>query len=227
MKQIILSLVCCVLILNAQAQSRETRNLSSFNSLSVSEAIKVTLEKGSSEKAVLEVSGTDADNVLTDVSGNSLRIHMRSGNWKNVDVHITLTYKSLEEIDVSSAAKVTADDPIVSETMEIDVSSAGHADLNLKAGEMEVDISSAGKLEAEGSVDEIEVDVSSAGSMHAYDLVAKKADLYASSAGSIKLSVTEEIKASASSGGSVKYKGNPEKERVSSSAGGSVKGDDW
>ena len=92
---------------------------------------------------------------------------------------------------------------------------------------MEVDISSAGKLEAEGSVDEIEVDVSSAGSMHAYDLVAKKADLYASSAGSIKLSVTEEIKASASSGGSVKYKGNPEKERVSSSAGGSVKGDDW
>ena len=51
MKKIILTLSGIVLVLVVYAQSRETRNLSSFNEISVSEAIKVELVKGSSEKA--------------------------------------------------------------------------------------------------------------------------------------------------------------------------------
>jgi hypothetical protein len=91
---------------------------------------------------------------------------------------------------------------------------------------MEVDISSAGNFNAEGKVEVIEVDVSSAGSMSAFDLECKRADLATSSAGSIKITVTEEIEAKASSGGNIRYKGNPDKKRVSSSSGGSVKGND-
>ena len=227
MKKLVLTLSGLLLALTIFAQSKETRNLSSFSELSVSEAIKVELVKGSSEKAEVEVTGTDAKNVLTEVSGDRLKIHMASGNWKNVNAFVRLTYKDLEEIDVSSAAYVSTESTISSDRMEMDVSSAGKADLIFNVGQMEVDVSSAGNLRAEGEVDEIEVDVSSAGSMSAYDLECKNADLAASSAGSIKITVTEKIDARASSGGSIRYKGNPEKERVSSSAGGSVKGNDW
>jgi hypothetical protein len=227
MKKLVITLSGLLLALTIFAQSKETRNLSSFNELSVSEAIKVELVKGSSEKAEVEVTGTDAKNVLTEVSGDRLKIHMASGNWKNVNAFVRLTYKDLEEIDVSSAAHVSTESTISSDRMEMDVSSAGKADLIFNVGQMEVDVSSAGNLRAQGEVDEIEVDVSSAGSMSAYDLECKNADLAASSAGSIKITVTEKIDARASSGGSIRYKGNPEKERVSSSAGGSVKGNDW
>jgi len=227
MKKLVLTLSGLFIVLTIFAQNKETRNLSSFSELSVSEAIKVELVKGSSEKAEVEVSGTDAENVLTEVSGDRLKIHMASGNWKNVNAFVKLTYRNLEEIDVSSAANVSSESAITSSTMEMDVSSAGKADLVFDVGQMEVDVSSAGSLSAEGEVDEIEVDVSSAGSMNAYDLKCKKADLAASSAGSVKITVTELIDARASSGGSIRYKGKPEKERVSSSAGGSVKGSDW
>lgn len=226
MKKIVLTLAGIFFVLSVFAQSRVTRNLSSFSEISVSEAIKVELVKGNTEKAEVEVSGTDAENVLTEVSGGRLKVHMASGNWKNVDAYVKVTYRSLEEIDVSSAGRVSTESAITSDRMEMDISSAAKADLIFNVGQMEVDISSAGSLNAEGEVDEIEVDVSSAGSMSAYDLECKTADLAASSAGSVKITVTQQIDARASSGGSIRYKGNPDKERVSSSAGGSVRGND-
>ncbi len=227
MKKILLTLSGLFIVLSVFAQSKETRNLSSFSEISVSEAIKVELVKGNSEKAEVEVTGTDAENVLTEVSGDRLKVHMASGNWRNVNAFVRVTYKDLEEIDVSSAGSITTETAISGDRMEIDVSSAGKADLIFNVGQMELDVSSAGNFNAEGSVDEIEVDVSSAGSVSAYDLKCKNADLSASSAGSIKITVTDQIDARASSGGSIRYKGNPDKERVSSSAGGSVKGNDW
>jgi hypothetical protein len=227
MKKIVLTLSGLFVILTVFAQSREKRNLESFNELSVSEAIQVELVKGNIEMAEIEVSGTDAENVLTEVSGDRLKIHMASGNWKNVDAYVKLTYRNLEEINVSSAGRISTETAITSDQMEMDVSSAGKADLIFKVRQMEVDVSSAASFNAEGEVYEIEMDVSSAGSVSAYDLECKIADLAASSAGSIKISVTEEINARASSGGSIRYRGNPDKERVSNSSGGSVKGDNW
>lgn len=227
MKKLLLTLSGLFIILTVFAQSRETRNLNSFSELSVSEAIKVELVKGNSEKAEVEVTGTDSENVLTEVSGDRLKVHMASGNWRNVSAFVRITYKDLEEIDVSSAGSVATETAISSDRMEIDVSSAGKADLIFNVEQMELDVSSAGNFNAEGSVDEIEVDVSSAGSVSAYDLECKNADLSASSAGSIKITVTDQIDARASSGGSIRYKGNPDKERVNSSSGGSVKGNDW
>lgn len=226
MKKTILTLSGLFLALTIFAQSRDTRNLNSFSELSVSEAIEVELVKGNTEKAEIEVRGTDAENVLTEVSGNRLKIHMASGNWKNVDAYVKLTYRNLEEIHVSSAARVSTESAISSDRMEINISSAGRADLIFNVGQMEVDVSSAGNFDAEGNTNEIEVDVSSAGSMSAYELECRRADLAASSAGTIKISVSDEIDARASSGGSIRYNGNPAKERVSSSSGGSVKGND-
>lgn len=208
------------------AQNRETRNLSSFTELSVSEAVKVELVKGSTEKAEVEVTGTDAENVLTEITGNRLKIHMASGNWRNVNVFVRLTYRNLEEIDVSSAAQLSCEEAITSDDLELDISSAGKADLVFEVGTMEVDVSSAGNLDAEGSVNDIEVDVSSAGTMDAYDLECKIADLSASSAGNVRITVTEQIEANANSGGSIRYRGTPDKVRVSNNSGGSVKGSD-
>jgi hypothetical protein len=227
MKKIVLTLSGLLIVLTTFAQSRDTRNLSSFSEISVSEAIEVELVKGSSEKAEVEVTGTDAENVLTEVSGDRLKVHMASGNWKNVNAFVRVTYKELEEINVSSAGSISTETAISSDRMEMDVSSAAKADLIFNVGQMELDVSSAGNFSAEGTVDEIEIDVSSAGSVSAYDLECKIADLSTSSAGSIKITVTDQIDARSSRGGSIRYKGNPEKERVSSSSGGSVKGNDW
>ena len=226
MKRTILSLSLAFIFLSACSQSKETRNLSSFSSISVGEAIEVYLEKGSSEKAVLEVRGTDLENVITKVSGDHLKIKMDEGNWRSVDVTVWVTYRELDGIGISSAAKLFAKEPIKSESMEIDVSSAAKGEIALNVGDLEVDISSAADLTLYGVANTMEIDISSAGSLRAYELECKDAEIDVSSAGSAKVNVTERIEAGASSGGSIRYKGNPDKVQANSSSGGSVKKSD-
>lgn len=223
MKKSILLFVFGVFILSAVAQQREDRNLDSFNELSVGEAIRVTLIKGTREKAEIIASGIDLEDVITDVSGNGLRIHLEGNNHRNIDVQINLTYRELEEISISSAARVKAEEAITASSLEIEVSSAGGGELSLNTGNVEIEVSSAGNLELSGKADRMEADISSAGDLDAYDLQCQEAEIDVSSGGSANVFITNRIDARANSGGTVRYKGEPEKVFVNSNSGGSIK----
>ncbi|MFY0686509.1 MAG: DUF2807 domain-containing protein [Cyclobacteriaceae bacterium] len=204
---------------------KETRSLSSFTSISVGEAIDAAIEAGSSEQVIVEVDGTSPENVITEVSGDELRIHMKQSlrGYNNVDVKVWVTYKTIDEIDVSSAASLMTNGPIKADRLEVDVSSAGSARLEVEVSELEVDISSAGNLKVVGTADEQDVEVSSSGDYEAFDLKSKMAIVEANSAGSVKVFVTEKIDAEANSGGSISYKGDPEKVYADSNSGGRVR----
>jgi hypothetical protein len=223
MKKSILLFIFCFVYLAGFAQQREERNLSSFNELSVGEAIRVNLIKGSREKAEIIASGIDMEDILTEVSGNGLRIHLKGNSYRNIDVRIELTYRELDEISISSAARVVASEAITASSLEIDVSSAGKGELNLDAGNVEIEVSSAGNLELTGKADRLEIDVSSAGDLDAYGLQCQEAEIDVSSGGSADVHITERIDARANSGGTIRYKGEPEKVFVNSNSGGSVK----
>lgn len=226
MKNVFFTFLFVFIFIAGYSQQKVTRKLASFNDLSVGEAISVTLIHGNSEQAEIEITGTDPENVLTEITGDHLNIHMAHGNWRNVHVDISLTYRELHEIEISSAAKVQSDEPIRSESLEIDVSSAAKGDLAVETGSLEIDISSAGKLMLKGSADKLEADLSSAGHLDAYELRCGNAELEVSSAGSANINVSSKIDAKASSGGHIKYRGNPQKVFVSSSSGGSVTKED-
>jgi hypothetical protein len=207
----------------AISQDRETRNLSHFDGISVSSAVEVILKHGTEEKAEVVVSGTDADNVITEVTGSDLKIHMRSGNYHHVDATVFLTYKELKEIEISSAAKVQADEPIQANEMNIDVSSAGKGNVNLNVGKLNVDISSAGNLDAKGKASKQNVEVSSAGGYDGEELLCDETEVDVSSAGHARVCAAKSLNAEANSGGSIKYSGNPEKEYTSENSGGNVR----
>ena len=89
--------------------------------------------------------------------------------------------------------------------------------------ELIVEVSSSGDLTVSGTANSQKVGVSSAGSYYGYEMTSTSARVNVSSAGSAKVNVSEDIRASASSGGSVRYKGNPERRDTNSSSGGSVR----
>ena len=168
-------------------------------------------------------SDLDISNVLTEVSGSYLKIHMRDGRYRNRNVKVYVTYVSLNKLHVSSAANVFSDGTIKAKTMDISASSAGSAELSIDAESVSIDASSAGDIVLEGRAVNIEVEVSSAGEIDAYGLESENGNASASSAGSAKISVSKELTAQASSGGSIRYRGSPAKTNTSSSSGGSVK----
>ena len=220
----VLFIIACVLSSTmVMGQGKETRSLSNFTSVSVGEAINVVLVPGNENKAELRVSGIDLDEVLTEINSSRLKIHLKSGRHNNIDVDITLTYKSIERLKVSSAADVSTKGPIKVSNLEVSVSSAGDANLELAVGTLDVEVSSSGDANFSGWVTSQNVDVSSAGSYDGSDLKCDEADVSASSAGSARVSASKRVDARASSGGSIKYSGDPDKVRESSSSGGSIR----
>ncbi|MEQ9591839.1 MAG: head GIN domain-containing protein [Cyclobacteriaceae bacterium] len=210
-------------LLNVTAQKSEVRNVGSFSGIKAAEAVDVYLKKGASASVRVEVDGVDLSDVLTEVSGDYLKIHMRSGNYRRTNVKAYVTYVSLSKISASSAANVFSDGAINSKSLDISASSAATIELSIEAGDVLADVSSAGDIVLEGKARSLDADASSAGDIDAYALESEVVRARASSAGSVKVTAVKELDAKASSGGDVRYRGNPMKTNTDSSSGGSVK----
>ncbi|MBA4057474.1 MAG: hypothetical protein C0490_22355 [Marivirga sp.] len=207
-----------------QAQESQTRSVSPFTGVKAAEGIDVYLSKGDKESVRVEVTGTKLENIITEVSGSYLKVHMRDGNYRgNVEAKVYVTYVKIDKLSASSAGSIFSEGTIEASTLEISSSSAGNVEVTVNAGSVNVSSSSAGEVELKGKARSLSAEASSAGEIDAYDLESRKVEVEASSAGAVKVNATEELDAHASSGGSIRYRGNPDKSITDSSSGGSVK----
>lgn len=224
MNRILSIIVIFLLSAPAFAQETQTRNIGHFTGVKVAEGIDVYLIKGDKESARVEVYGTSIQNVITEVSGSYLKVHMRDGNYKGrVEVKVFVTYTRIEKLSASSAGNIYSQGVIKTSSLEVGSSSAGTIEIEVEAGAVDISASSAGEIEIKGAAKSLRADASSAGEIDAYDLEVESVNVDASSAGSVKVTVREALNANASSGGSIRYRGNPSKSITNSSSGGSVK----
>jgi len=96
--------------------------------------------------------------------------------------------------------------------------------VELNAKFVDADVSSGSSIILKGSTDQIKADASSGSSFNGRALTAEEAELDVSSGASMRVDVSKFLKASASSGGSIRYTGSPDQISESSSSGGSVSG---
>ncbi len=209
---------------SAYAQKSENRTVGSFKGVKTQQGIDVYLKKGTKEALRVEVTGVDLSDVVTEVSGDYLKVQMKHGNYRgDYGVKVYVTYVELNNISASSAGSVFAENVIKATDLTLSASSAATIDIQLEADQVEVSTSSAAEIEIKGKAKTLTIDASSAAEVDAYELVADNVDVETSSAGEVKVNVVKSIKARASSGGSVRYRGNPEQSNTTSSSGGSVK----
>jgi hypothetical protein len=207
----------------AYCQETEIRKVGVFKGVKVSEGIDAYLKKGSKEEVKVEASGIKLSNVLTEVAGEYLRIHLKEGSYRDRDVKVYVTYVAVDKLSASSGANVFHEGVLKADELELGASSAGNIELKIDCNELEASASSAGEIEVEGKARVVDMDASSAGEVDGYDLVTESASAEASSGGSVKLSVSKSLDARASSGGSIRYRGNPERSNTNASSGGSVR----
>ncbi len=211
MKQLLLLILFTFAMSTSNAQD-ETLKLDDFNKLSVSSNIKMELIQSSENKMEIEITKGKRSELKIEERSNNLKVYIKGKNsWGNTKTkaNIKLYFKELSDISVAASARVFTDDIIKADDFEADVSSSGRLSINLEANSLESDVSSSGSFKVEGIAKDIDVSASSSGSFQGGDLKSETADLKASSSGSIKTWVTKSIKASSSSAGSIRYKGNP------------------
>lgn len=223
MKRLIILFFVGLIALNATAQKRETRGLPPFTSLSVSQSIEVELVKGAEEKAEITSEEIDLDDILTEVSGNKLRIHLDGWNrsWGG-RVKIVLTYRELEAVSVGASATVSGEDPIDASSFYAEASSSGSLSLVVNCSRLDVDVSSSGRLKLKGKATVQEIDGSSSGNYDGFDVQSEIVRADVSSSGRVGVSVSKELRADVSSSGRVTYKGQPDRLIADQNSSGKV-----
>ncbi|MBT1695794.1 DUF2807 domain-containing protein [Fulvivirgaceae bacterium PWU4] len=224
MKKFVFVVLACSVVM-AYGQQTETRKVEPFTGVKTQEGVDVYLKKGDKESVRVEVTGTSPDNVITEVSGSYLKVHMKEGvgRFTRVDAKVYVTYVNVNKLSASSAGSIFSEGTLKANNMEISASSAGSIEVNVEAHSIESSASSAGDVELKGKTQSLSVDASSAGEIDAYDLEAENVEAEASSGASVKISVSKALSARASSGGDIRYRGNPDKQVTNSSSGGSVR----
>jgi hypothetical protein len=233
--KLLLVLALVVAVTSAEAQIRKTvygkgpvtseeRSAGNFHSIRVSTGINVYLSQGDRESIRVEADENLHEYILTEVRGGVLRVYTDANIRSSESRKVYVTMKEIRSISTSSAGDVIGQTPIVTDLLELSTSSAGDINIEVKAREINATTSSSGDISLRGSADNISASTSSAGDLKALDLTVREADITASSAGDAKITVTERLKARASSAGDIYYKGNPKYVDAHASSAGSVKG---
>lgn len=202
---------------------KEVRDVSGFTAINASAGLDVYLNQADRFSVVVEADENLHEVIVTELQGNELKVGVEGYNIRGAKarkVHVSLP--DLRSLNVSSAADLRGESDFDCENLQLSVSSAGSIDLEVHATSISINASSSGAALLCGRAEHLDVNVSSAGSLNAYELEALGVRVNASSAGDARVYVTEELRAEASSAGSIRYRGAADLLHSQSGSGGSI-----
>jgi len=204
----------------------ETRDVnSSFEVVRGSAGLDVVLTEGSENKIVVEADENLQEIIETNVRDEKLHITVSKGHniGRSKAKKVFVTYVSLAGVEASSGADVVVNSVLKNETLQLRSSSGADLDVEVFAKNVTARSSSGSDLSISGKAVNLNSKASSGSRIDAQklDLVNCTADV--SSGADIIVNVKEVLNAEASSGGQVKYYGNPTSVLKDAGHSGSVK----
>lgn len=214
---------------DSSAGTHEIRNVDHFKGISSSAGIDVYISQGSTEHVEVVSSQKSIKDIKTEVENGILKIyyaHKEGFHWFSVHVNRTMkvyvTAKDLESIAASSGSNVYGQTKINSPKLDLSASSGADLRLDVASSILKCDVSSGSDAELKGTATEFTGSASSGANIKAVHLLTDSSTVHASSGADIKLTVNKVLKASASSGGDISYKGNPAVITKDKSSGGEI-----
>jgi hypothetical protein len=200
------------------------------------------IEVGDRESLRVEAQDNLMEYLETEVRNGQLRIGTRNRVRlrSTRPIHYYLTVTGLDTIAISSSGDIEAPDlqaerfsitiastgdlemgDLEADTLTVKTSSSGDVTMGkLNADTLEVNISSTGDLDiAGGEVKTQQVTITSSGRYTAQDLASEEADVRLTSSGSATIWVQDNLKASLSSSGDLRYRGDPTVDATTTSSG--------
>ena len=206
---------------DTEAQTRKTE---SFHGIKVCNGIDLYLNQGNSEKITVEADPDIIDDLVTVVEDGILKIYMKKDHiwrWRTTR-KVYVTVKELDMLDASSGSDVESRTPLQMRVLKIEASSGSDIELEVNAGELYLKTSSGSDANIKGTTDFFKASSSSGSDLNAAELKTKVCEVSASSGSDMSVYVTERIKAKASTGADIRYKGNPQEKDIDESSGGDV-----
>jgi hypothetical protein len=178
--------------------------------------------------STVQVVSVEADENLQDIIETELKngvLYVRT--TKNIrkakSKKVTIAFVELDGIHASSGTNVKGLSSVVSNNLDLKVSSGAQMSLTVMAKELAAQASSGGNITLRGQARNFGTKASSGSSIDARELQAIYCTSRASSGANITLNIERSLDAKASSGGDIRYQGNPEVVNQNTSSSGSVR----
>ncbi len=195
-------------VLQATAQREYTLN--PFEVLSVTGNIQVALEQGDVDRVVLETHGIPEDEITVKVDQGVLKLRVINSIWyKDETIIARVTYRKLRSINAMAGAEVYSNEVISTERLEVKAGSGANVDLAVEVTSLDAKATEGGELYLKGITDTQRASVATGGQYEGYDLKTKTTYVKASTGGVAEVNVTDYLEATANTGGSIQYGGNP------------------
>lgn len=212
----------------ANNDKTEIRKVNDFNAVKVSSGIDLYLTMGETEAVKVIADNDIIDEIITEVKDGTLRIYMKKNTWfwwkvsKSRKVYVTV--KELNSIDASSGSAVKSENTLKGDNLKVEASSGSDVEIDVFYKSLSVDTSSGSDAKLSGKVKTLKAEASSGSDIKAQNLESKICKVKVSSGSDATVTVTDELYAKASSGGDIRYYGNPDIKDTDESSGGDVRG---
>lgn len=199
----------------------ETRTPGSFNSVDVSGAIDVYIKQDASSSVSVETDENIQPYIITEVNGNTLRIKQENNtSLRTTRLKVYVSAPQFVRLEASGACKIYSENKITStEKLDIHLSGASHAKIDLSSPEVEAGLSGAGSVELTGQTKDLDVHGSGSSKIRCFDLMAENVDVSISGAGNAEVYASAKLDVGVSGSGDIKYKGDPSVSQHISGAG--------
>ena len=191
----------------------ESREVSGFNSISISTYGELLIRQGDAESLTIEAPSDYLRYLDTTVENNTLNISMRRGfiGAPVRRVIYTLTVKDLKSLSFSGAGSIKILGGLQSQDFNLNLSGAGSIEIDsLTADSLTLNFSSAGAIVIAGKVEKQSINMSGVGSYEAGDLESGSVSINLTGAGSATVWAARSLNVTLSGIGSVGYYGSPQ-----------------
>jgi len=199
-----------------------TYDMEGFKSIHIASIFNAEILQGDNWEVMLKGKDQDLDDVALKMVNDNLEIDFNRdiSNWDRdrVAVRVYIQLPELESIELSGATKAEVkgfDQSLI----QIDLSGASSAEMDIIAEDLDIDMVGMSKLVLYGNGDKIDITVAGASNLDASEFRVNNAKIDASGLSHIKINASEILEIDASGGSEIRYTGNPmiQSERASGS----------
>ena len=194
-----------------------------FSTIKATEGLDVYLTQSDIESISVEADKNLHDLILTEVEDGVLKIHTKQNIGKASSKKVKVSFKDISSIISTSGSDVYSTNTITVENLNLKSTSGSDMKLDVNTTTLNCKSTSGSDLRLSGKTIKLIAEATSGSDIKAADLMAESSEVKATSGADITVNTSKELTARATSGGDVKYYGNPEKVDKSDSSSGSIR----
>lgn len=224
MKNIRMTALATICLLFSHLHAQKTIELDAFDAVLASGNLEIVLIPGDAERAVIEISGAPQDELNIKTVRGELRInYLNALIYRNYEAKVTVWYKSLRSVRGNAGANIRSEALLTANHLELRATSGADVELEIEVQSLEAFASEGGTLRTSGKAQSQDANATTGGQYEAFRLDCQSTYVRASLGGQARVVALKKLEATAHTGGSIEYLGDPEQSNVRNIISGDIR----